>query len=76
MSHHKDLAKTQFLTKNIIFYLLASVLSLSLSPWVLNEWYLLGTILNCRLGWDGNNRSLISFLTMAPITWQKILKKG
>lgn len=53
-------------------YLLACVFSLS--PGVLNEWYLLELILNYRLRWDGNSLYLIFFLRMVPITWQKILK--
>lgn len=45
-----------------------------LSSGVLNEWYLLGTILNYRLGMDNTYFYLIFFLRMAHISWQKILK--
>lgn len=55
-------------------YLLACVFSLS--PGVLNEWYLLELILNYRLRWDGNSLYLIFFLGWFPLVGRKFLREG
>lgn len=52
MSDHKDLVQTVFNKEPHL--VLAGLHVLSLSPWVLNECYILGTIYY-RLGWDDNS---------------------